>query len=76
MEGVIVSFIDTCLVKGCGFILDFGQKSITNYNKRRNVGFGVLSSISGGFSETTNYYKDTWNGIEPTVYIEAIEFMK
>ena len=76
METVVVSFFETCLQRGCGLILDFGSKSISNYTKRRNVGFGVFDSIGGSFSETTNYYKDTWNGIEPTVYKEAIYFEK
>lgn len=76
METAIVSFIDTCIVRGCDLVLDFGRKSIGNYSKRREVGFGVFDSISGSFDETTSYYKDTWNGIEPTVYIKAIYFEK
>lgn len=45
-----------------------------NYLKRRNVGFGVIPSVSGGFRETKQYYNAMLTNKEHTPTVEAISF--
>ena len=55
---------------------DVTAKFACNYVKRRNVGYGIIGSVAGGFNETRDYYFAIITGQNPVETIPAISFDK
>ena len=71
MGPVVIRYCITELVSA---LVDLEIRTVSNYTKRRNVGFGILSSLNGSLKETKDYYSAIINRERPIEYTEAIKF--
>lgn len=66
--------IGAVVAEGIKGVREVGNIYVSNYTKRRNVGFNVMPSLSGAASDTVNYYSSIIKGEEPIIMQEAIYF--
>lgn len=71
LKEVILGAVVTEGIKG---VKEVGSTYVSNYTKRRNVGFNVVPSLSGAATDTVNYYSSIIRGEDPIVMKEAITF--
>lgn len=66
--------VNKLLSDGVNSYRNMANMAVSNYIKRRNVGFKFGESVVGGIQDTKKYYKDFWSGKEPKEMVEAIIF--
>lgn len=64
------------IIDACSLVKEASNVWMSDYVKRRNVGFKIGPAITGAYDDTVMYYNDKLSGKEPRVMNEAVIFDK